>query len=151
MRQIHIGNGVTFPVHRLADGRSVVITSNHSFKFSDGTEYVPSPAQDKAYLDAIVIEKVQKSVAIPGQRFEATSSKLFISDSSLEALRTLSEAKDVEIILVAFMVVEALNQAEAAGRIVRDDFWKVVAYNSTPETQRAPITEKVVDITNWAY
>lgn len=151
MRQIHVGNGVTFPVHRLSDGRSVVITSNHSFKFSDGTEYVPSPAQDKAYLDAIVVEKIQKPVIVPGQRFKATSSKLFISDESLEALRTLMEAKDVDIVLVAFMAVEALNQAEAAGRINRDHYWKVVAYNSTPETQRAPITEKVVDITNWAY
>lgn len=137
-----------FPLHKLADGRIVAITSAHGFKFSDGTEYVPDKNLDKSFLDAINIERktVRAVVAYPNI---ATRTIISLWSESEAILAVLSECDDIDIILVPFMVVDALRQK--GGDSYRSKYPKVLAYNATPETQRAPTTEKVVDVNNWAW
>jgi hypothetical protein len=133
-----------FPIHTLKDGRKVILTSNHGFKFSDGTEF-PGLSKDfpMDFLDALAVKREfrEVSAALPNK---ATESRQSLPKEALEILSKLS--MEADIILVSFMVISALKEMG-----IRNLYPKVLAFNATPETTRSSPQEKVVDITNWAW
>jgi len=151
MHIVTIKNGIAFPVHTLADGRKVAITSKHGYHFSDKTscqEEMDIAAKTNSisfdYLNAIVVERefAPAVLALPNK---ATSSKSKLTSESLPVLEALSEV--VDIILVSFMVVDAMDKMG-----IRNQYPKVLAFNSTRETARVnSVAEKIVDLDNWAW
>lgn len=143
--------GTEFPVHELANGETVAITSKHGYTFSDGTscqEEMNAAARNNSisfdYLDKIVVEsrKFTPALALPRK---ATMSVSSLSRDSLLHLEELS--KRVDVVLVSFMAIDALKQMG-----IRHHYPKVLAFNSTPETARVnSVTEKVVDLNNWGW
>jgi hypothetical protein len=140
-------NGVKFPVHTLADGRKVVMTSKHGFRFSDKSEF--SGIEEGFPLDFLDTLKVQREfseveAALPNK---ATASTQKLSEQTLATLQGLSENTEISVILVPFMVISAMKEMG-----IRDAMPKVLAYNATPETARVGNpSEKVVDVNNWAW
>lgn len=140
-----VGNIVQFPAVRLVDGRKVVLTSKHGFRFSDGT-IAPEVPEDfpKDFLDALYIKRKFREVpeALPNKASESTQE---LAPDALSILSVLS--KKADIVLVSFMVVSALKEMG-----IRNQYPKVLAFNSTPETARCGNpSEKVVDVNNWAW
>lgn len=133
-----------FPHHILKDGRKIILTSNHGFKFSDGTEFPGLPKDfPMDFLDALAVKREfrEVSAALPNK---ATESRQSLPKEALEILSKLS--MEADIILVSFMVISALKEMG-----IRNLYPKVLAFNATPETTRSSPQEKVVDITNWAW
>jgi hypothetical protein len=133
-----------FPIHTLKDGRKVILTSNHGFKFSDGTEFPGLPKDfPMDFLDALAVKREfrEVSAALPNK---ATESRQSLPKEALEILSKLS--MEADIILVSFMVISALKEMG-----IRNLYPKVLAFNATPETTRSSPQEKIVDITNWAW
>jgi len=133
-----------FPIHTLKDGRKVILTSNHGFKFSDGTEFKGVPdGFPLDFLNALTVRREfrEVSAALPNR---ATESKQSLTQEALETLSRLSGEAD--IVLVPFMVISAMKEMG-----VRNLYPKVLAFNATPETTRSNPDEKIVDIDNWAW
>ncbi len=143
--------GTEFPVHKLANGETVAITSKHGYTFSDGTSCqkemdaaVVSNSISFDYLNKIVVKRsfLPAPLALPRK---ATTSINELTRDSLLYLEELS--KHVDVILVSFMVVDALKQMG-----IREHYPKVLAFNSTPETARVnSVSEKIVDLDNWGW
>ena len=77
------GKEIVFPVHTLKDGRKIAITSKHSFKFSDGTEFPGVPEDFPIdFVDALTVEREFCEVpeALPNK---ATESIQKLSEDSL--------------------------------------------------------------------
>lgn len=130
-----------FPVHTLADGKVIVITSNHGYKFSDGTEYVPVKVMGKEFIvPNIPISEEFERIELPCGAM-ASRKSLFLDDDSLNILDALENDASVDLILGSFQLVEAGRNC---------GFKKLVGYNSTPETRRNRPNEKIVDVQNWA-
>jgi hypothetical protein len=131
----------------LADGRLIVITSKHGFRFSDGSEF--SGIETGFPLDFLEILKVQREFseidsALPNR---ATVSIQKISKQAIDALQELSENTEVSVVLVPFMIISAIKDMG-----IRDTMPKVLAYNATSETSRvSDPSEKIVDINNWSW
>ena len=146
METIKVSNGnseIEFPVHILKDGRKIAITSKHSFKFSDGTEFRLPEDFPLDFVDALTVQREFRNIpeALPNKASESVQK---LSDSSLKILRELK--LKVDIVLVSFMIISALKEMG-----IRDNFSAVLAMNSTPETAREVPEKKVVDIDNWAW
>lgn len=137
------GKEIVFPVHTLKDGRKIAITSKHSFKFSDGTEFRLPEDFPLDFVDALTVQREFRNIpeALPNKASESIQR---LSDNSLEILRDLSE--NVDIVLVSFMIISALKEMG-----IRNSFPNVLAMNSTPETAREIPEKKIVDIDNWAW
>jgi len=137
------GKEIVFPVHTLKDGRKIAITSKHSFKFSDGTEFRLPEDFPLDFVDALTVQREfwEVSEALPNK---ATESFQWLTKESLRILEVLSE--NVDIVLVSYMIISALKVM-----VKRDEFPNVLAMNSTPETAREVPEKKVVDIDNWAW
>ena len=137
------GKEIVFPVHTLKDGRKIAITSKHSFKFSDGTEFRLPEDFPMDFLDALTVQREFWEVpeALPNK---ATESVQWLTEESLKILRKLK--LKVDIVLVSYMIISALKEMG-----IRDDFSAVLAMNSTPETAREVPEKKIVDIENWAW
>lgn len=143
--------GTEFPVHKLANGETVAITSKHGYTFSDDTscqEEMNAAAANNSisfdYLDKITVKRkfTPAPLALPRK---ATMSTSELTENSLLHLEELS--KCVDVVLVSFMAIDALKQMG-----IRDQYPKVLAFNSTPETSRVnSVTEKVVDLNNWGW
>lgn len=130
-----------FPVHTLADGKVIVITSNHGYKFSDGTEYVPVKVMGEEFIvPNIPISEEFERIELPCGAM-ASRKSLFLDNDALNILDALENDASVDLILASFQLVEA-------GR--NYGFKKLVAFNATPETRRNRPNEKVVDVQNWA-
>ena len=150
MRKIWI-LGTEFPVHKLFNGETVAITSKHGYTFSDGSscqEEMNAAAANNSisfdYLDKIVVKRkfTPAPLALP---IKATMSVSELSENSLWYLKELS--RRVDVVLVSFMAIDALKQMG-----IRNQYPKVLAYNSTPETARVnSVTEKIVDLDNWGW
>lgn len=126
--------------HTLTNGASVITTSPHPFKFSDGSI---AEAQDKDLCERLTLSRTMAVHAIvKGMNLVRVS--MLLNDEQLKLLSQMSEAAD--IVLVPFPVLTALREQG-----VRDNFPNVVAFNATAETQRSAPDQKIVDINNWSY
>ena len=138
------GKEIVFPVHTLKDGRKIAITSKHSFRFSDGTEF-PGVPEDfpMDFVDALTVEREFREIpeALPNK---ASESIQILSPNNLYILRQL--ANQVDIVLVSYMIISAMKEMGT-----RKAFKNVLAMNSTPETAREIPEKKIVDIENWAW
>ena len=146
MKTVKVSNGNTeieFPVHTLKDGRKIAITSKHSFKFSDGTEFRLPEDFPLDFVDALTVQREFKPVisALPNKATESVQRLSIESQLLLERL-----SKKVDIVLVSYMIISVLKEIW-----IRTSFPKVLAMNSTPETAREIPEKKIVDIDNWAW
>lgn len=127
-------------IHTLANGATVITTSNHGFKFSDGTQ---APPQDKEVCDMLTLSRFYNQHAeIKGMAVNQTIMMLNLAQQ--EFLAEL--CKQADIVIVPFPVLTALREQG-----IRNEFPNAVAFNATAETQRSSPTEKVVDINNWSF
>ncbi|MDD4289840.1 MAG: hypothetical protein PHH83_01005 [Patescibacteria group bacterium] len=144
MLSLTTSTGIVFPIHRLVNGLVVVVTSKHSFSFSDGSKFEGiSEDFPQEFLKALRVDREFR--VVQDSPFRATESTQRLSNEVLSLLRELSEKAD--IVLVPFMVIGAMKEMG-----IRSEFPKVVAFNATPETARvADVSQKVVDCDNWAW
>ncbi len=127
-------------IHKLESGATVITTSPHGFKFSDGTVAEP---QTKEICDRLTLFKSFNRVnTIRGMALCET--RMCISDGQSHFLHNLCEKAD--LVILPFPVLSALRDMG-----IRDQFPNAVAFNATAETQRSAPTDKVVDINNWSY
>lgn len=127
-------------IHSLLSGATVISLSPHGFKFSDGTE---SEAQLPEVVAAFTLQRKYESRGeIHGMAVNQMS--MLLSEEQLTELKSLSEKAD--LVIVPFPVLTALREQG-----VREQFGNCVAFNATPETQRAAPQDKIVDINNWSY
>lgn len=127
-------------IHTLANGATVISTSNHEFKFSDGTVAEP---QDEEIVDKLTLKKQYKQIkVIQGMNVNYTSFNL--GDEVKKFLFELCLKADIVIISVMFR-----DTLEKFG--CRHNFPNALVYNATPTTQRLPQKDKIVDINNWSY
>ena len=127
-------------IHTLTNGATVITTSPHQFKFSDGTTAEP---QDKDLCEQLTLARTMTVASvIKGMKLNRVT--MALNEVQLKLLGKMSASAD--IVLVPFPVLTALREQG-----VRDTFPNVVAFNATAETQRSTPTEKTVDINNWSY
>lgn len=130
---------VLYSVHTLANGATVIVTSPHGFKFSDGTACEGNPELAKQ----LTLNRL--SVHYGDLKGMALNKVTFVlKDAQVDLLRELS--KQADVVIVPIPVLLALY-----GEDIRHELRNVVAFNATAETQRLPPNEKVVDIHNWSY
>lgn len=128
-----------YNTHTLANGATIVMTSPHGCKFSDGSEAAGNPELAK------VLTLVKTGVKRGEVRGMALNQVVWtISDQQYRLLTELSTVAD--LVLVPFPFLSALRES---GR--RDNFPNVVAANATRETERSAPNDKVWDINNWSY
>lgn len=149
MRFFKTFDGTAFPVHTLANGLSVAVTSPHGYKFSDGTELVLPESIDDKYVTALTVEDIDENVFLG--KVPAVHTRKRLPESAINHLRSLMGEPTIDIILVPFVVIAALYDMEREGMLTRGDWSKVVAYNATPETRRSRPDEKIVDTRRWSY
>jgi hypothetical protein len=128
-------------IHTLSNGNTIASISAHGFRFSDGTV---SAAQLPEVVEKFTLTRATEVVrVVKGMRLCRTFFK--VTPEQLDELRYLHAI--VDLVVVPFPFLTALREAG-----VRDMFPRVVAFNATPETQRAANpSDKVVDIDNWSY
>lgn len=127
--------------HRLKNGATILTTSRHAFKFSDGTESVP---QDDDVVTMLTLARTQRFVRITQTGMALNEVRMTLSTEQLHWLSCV--ACRYELVLIPLPVLLALREQG-----VRDDYPNCVAFNATTETQRASPQDKIVDINNWSY
>ena len=126
-------------IHTMNNGATILSTSPHGFKFSDGTECLGNP--ELATL--LTLERQNKEVTtIKGMRVNQV--QMILSPKQVHLLAEL--AAMVDIVIIPFPVLTALREQE-----LRDRLPNCLAFNATAETQRSAPQDKVVDIGNWSY
>jgi|APGre2960657404_1045060.scaffolds.fasta_scaffold150721_1 hypothetical protein len=96
------------PVVELKNGiRIANFSSPHPFKFDDGT-ILPACSPERA--KALMLESTERE--IPRGRWTDIELEFSLSDSVRQAVRELELRTDIDIILVPFPVLEALEKAE---------------------------------------
>jgi len=134
---------------KLNSGLTVVPTSFHGSKFSDGTIFTPSQDQIdqiKADWSCLTVKREFYEKYNLGKGCAVVASKQTVSDEGLEKLRQVQDSLQEGIILVSFMLISALKEMG-----IRDEFPKVVATNATEETCRSQPQDKIWDIARFAY
>lgn len=127
-------------IHTLASGATIISTSNHEFRFSDGTIAEP---QDREVVDMFTMERRPVKVQeIKGMTFNST--QMVLSEEQQAALHELRAKAD--IVLIPYTVLDAMYKQG-----IRHNFPNCGAFNATPETQRSIPSEKIVDLNNWSY
>lgn len=127
-------------IHTLRSGARVISLSAHGFKFSDGTE---SDAQLPEVVAAFTLQREYESRGeIAGMAVNQMS--MILTAEQLTELKSLAEKAD--LVILPFPALTALREQG-----VREQFPNCVAFNATPETQRAAPQDKIVDINNWSY
>ena len=138
-------SGIEFPTHKLVSGLLIVLTSKHGFNFSDGSSAEMPNDISFEYLNKLSVVRTFR--VVQETPFRVTESTQKVSDEGLEILNELQASEEVDIVLVPLMFLSALKEMG-----IRDNYPKVVAFNSTPETSRTGNPqEKIVDINNWAW
>ena len=128
-------------IHTLKDGSTVINTSLHGFKFSDGTECA---AQNKDLVEALSLSR--KTVFKRKINDMSVNEVGFIiSKEQYELLEILS--KKADIVILPILVIETLKRER-----IRDQFPNCVGINTTPETRRTSnMNDKIIDIDNWSW
>jgi len=150
MKKFTTSDGTVFPVHTLANGTTVAITSNHDYNFSDGTNFLISEFDGaKTFNEALTVEDIDKEILIGTIPAVHTTKRL--PEAAVNILRSFCKSDSIYLVLVPYQVVAALYDMEREGMTRRDYWRKVVAYNATPETRRSRPDEKIVDTRRWSY
>lgn len=128
-------------VHTLANGATVILTSLHGAKFSDGTE---CEGQEKSLVDQLTLKREETHMqTIKGM--VCNQVRFVLSQEQLLLLEDLS--KQADIVWVSLPVLTALRETGE-----RHNLPNVVAMNRTKETARVEKPQDaVVDINNWSY
>ena len=130
-------SSLTYNLHVLSNGATVVTTSPHPFKFSDGTE---APPQNEEFCKYFTLQK-NFQVLREVQGMKITKTSFVLSKPQIDCLNIVSY--NCSIVLVPFPVLQTLKEGNHL-------YSNVVAFNSTPDTSRSPVDQKVVDINNWS-
>jgi len=130
-------SSLTYNLHILSNGATVVTTSPHSFKFSDGTE---APPQNDEFCKYFTLQK-NFQVLREVQGMKITKTSFVLSKPQIDCLNIVSY--NCSIVLVPFPVLQSIKEGNHF-------YSNVVAFNSTPDTSRSPLDQKVVDINNWS-
>jgi hypothetical protein len=130
-------------VHTLANGATVILTSLHGAKFSDGTE---CEGQDKSLVDQLTLKREETHMqTIKGM--VCNQVRFILSPEQITLLINLSQQAD--IVWVSLPLLTALREHDDE---LRDSMPNVVAMNRTKETARVEKPQDaVVDINNWSY
>lgn len=132
----------------LKNGTTVIPTSFHGCRFSDGTVFDPTPeeiAQIRSDWSCLQVERTFKKVALRISGVKATKSSSHMTEDGVRALYKVSKEYPEAIILVSVMVLDALDS---------DNYLKylplVLAANATKETCRAAPQDKIWDLDNFS-
>ena len=134
----------------LENGTKIFQTSAHGCKFSDGTNFDPSPEQCdkiKSFWSFLQVKRTFSRISfdeIPG--VNVSESKQEMTVDALAMMTALQSEFTDCIFLVSFMVVSALKEMG-----IRNQYPRWLAANATPETSREAPDRKVWDINNFAY
>jgi hypothetical protein len=148
MRLINIA-GVDFPLHTLKDGRTILITSKHGYRFSDGTDCLSIKDGEGIlsyeYVGTLEVKMMRKVKKL--KPFKATKSMPIPTTEAYKMLDAIHRCKEVDAVLVSYVMVSAL---ENSGH--RERYHKALGFNSTKETSRmSNPQDKIVDVDNWAW
>lgn len=134
--------------HKLVSGVEIIPTSFHGCRFSDGTEFAPTPEdieQIKADWPADSVRRDFVRVPDPLPGIGASRSSQSPSSDIIARLEKAQDENPNAIILVSFMLASALTEAG-----LRDKFPRVLAANATKETSRSAPQDKIWDIQNFS-
>ncbi len=134
--------------HVLASGIEVIPTSFHGCRFSDGTNFEPTPEeieQIKADWPADSVRRDFVRVTDPLPGIGASRSTQTPSSDIIARLEKAQADNPNAVILVSFMLASALTEAG-----LRDKFPRVLAANATKETSRSAPQDKIWDIQNFS-
>jgi len=136
--------------HILANGVEVIPTSFHGCKFSDGTEFAPTEAdieQIKVDWPALGGLNREFTKTVPPLAGIGTSRQRNTpTDEIIARLEAAQNTNPNAVVLVSFMLFDALRNAGLADR-----FPRVVAANATQETSRVSNpADKVWDVNNFS-
>lgn len=130
-------------IHTLKNGATVISLSAHAFRFSDGTTAEP---QDKDIVDRLTIRDTDR-VKTPVRVIKGMQVNYLQMVLSVDQIALLHElCQQADIVILPFVLLAVLREQG-----IRERFPNAVAFNATPETQRAKPDEKVVDIDNWSW
>jgi len=132
----------------LAAGTTIIPTSFHGFKFSDGTSFQPTEEEIQEIKETFGGLKVNRdfSPAPTACPFPASQSTQSMSEGGLDLLRETSAQNPEAIVLVSFMIISALKEQG-----IRNEFPNVLAFNATSETSRSKPQDKILDVDNFAW
>ena len=127
-------------IHKLNNGATIITTSAHAFKFSDGSISEP---QDVDVVNKFTLARTESKVdEIKGMTVNQVS--MTLSEDQLKSLQELCVSAD--IVLIPFPVLTSLREQG-----IRSQFKNALAFNATKDTQRAAPGDKIVDLNNWSY
>lgn len=132
----------------LSNGIKIIPTSFHGSKFSDGTVFSPSEEeieQIKAEFACLTVAREFATKELPIQGISASTSWSTVTEDGLAKLRQVQKMNPEAIILVSFMIVDALCTMG-----IKDEFPLVLSTNATPATTRSAPQDKVWDIGNFS-
>ena len=132
----------------LSNGVQVIPTSAHGCRFNDGTVFVPTEEQIEEIKKDFSCLTVQRDFAtkeLPIKGVYASISWSMMTEDGLNKLRQIQNENPNSIILVSFMVVDALCTMG-----IKNQFPLVLSTNATLETQRSAPQDKVWDIENFS-
>lgn len=131
----------------LKNGTEIIPTSFHGCRFSDGTEFAPTPEQIEEIKREFSCLKVDRKFSVVREHngMKISHSTQIPTPECLAKLRQTQAENPDALVLVSFMILSALHES---GLI--SEFPNVVGGNSTPETSRETPDKKVWDINNWA-
>lgn len=129
-------------IHVFQNGATVITTSPHPFKFSDGSVSQP---QNEELCKALTLQReFSKQKEIKGM--ELNRVRMVLSNDQITLLQHLATLAD--LVLVPFPILTSLRELSLEKGIKGID--NVVAFNATTDTQRAAPNDKIVDINNWS-
>lgn len=133
----------------LKNGVEVIPTSFHGCRFNDGTVFEPTPEeieQIKKDWSCLTVQREFHRVEIPRlEGIGATTSISKLTDEAMDKLYKIQHENPNAIILVSFMIVDALCAMEWKHR-----YPHVLSTNATAETQRSAPQDKIWDINNFS-
>lgn len=153
MSMSNTNNALVLSTIILSNTQKVIQTSAHGCKFSDGTDFNPTEEEKKemsSYWSWLKVERTfsKRDASKFKEGIGISSSSSRLSDETLAKLRQLSQDNPDAIVLVPFMVIDALWKM---GQNVRDSVPNVLAANATAETSRAMPQDKIWDTMNFSY
>lgn len=128
-------------IHTLKDGSTVINTSLHPFRFSDGTE---CGVQVRELVDELSLPR-KTEFRRKIKNMTVNECGFTITKQQYELLIELCKLAD--IIILPILVIETLKREG-----IREMFPNCVGINTTLDTRRTSnMNDKIVDIDNWSW